>query len=313
MFPGQGSQRPGMGQAWRDHPAWALVEELSSATGRDLAELLLKAGPDELRLTRNAQLATYALSLVILASVRRGPLGAGAGLPESALVSAVAGHSLGEYTALVASGAIGPIEGARLVQARGEAMQAASSHQPGTMAAVIGLGLDDTLAACNEVSGAWVANDNAPGQVVIAGTPDGVGQAARSATRRGAKRAIPLQVGGAFHSPLMSPAQDRLDQAIGEADLGHSTVPLVANVDATPHTSGFASLLSAQLCSRVRWRESLTALSALGGRLFVELGPGTELCGMVRRTLPDAVRANVGTPDDLEILAGVLEALPQAP
>jgi [acyl-carrier-protein] S-malonyltransferase len=304
-FPGQGSQRAGMGTPWRDHGSWSVIERLSDVVGRDVAQLLLDAEPEELRATRNAQLATYALSLVVLDAVRRGPLAGFA----SDRIAAVAGHSLGEYTALVAAGAIDAEGGARLVYARGEAMQTAADANPGTMAAVLGLDLAEVAAACAEGDHAWVANDNTPGQVVVAGTAWGLERAGRAALRRGAKRVIPLQVGGAFHSPLMAPAQALLDEALAEVEFGPGSRPVVANVDARPHSAGFGPLLSAQLCSRVRWRESLLTLAGMGGRLFVELGPGTELSGMVRRTLPDTSRVNVASPDDLDELGRAVTAL----
>ncbi len=179
VFPGQGSQRPGMGIPWRDHPSWQLVNQLSEVVSRDLADLLLDASPETLRATRNAQLATYTLSLVALDAARKVRLGDGT-LAEH--LAAVAGHSLGEYTALVAAGALSASEGAMLVQARGEAMQSAAEANPGTMAAVIGLELQGVADACQEVEGAWVANDNSPGQVVIAGIT-GKGWRARAPLR----------------------------------------------------------------------------------------------------------------------------------
>ncbi len=305
IFPGQGSQRPGMGAPWQGHPSWAVVDELSQATGRDISHLLVEADAEVLRATRNAQLATFALSLVALDAARRGPLAA---LAPGRLVAA-AGHSLGEYSALVAAGALEASAGARLVQARGEAMQAAADANPGTMIAVLGLGVPEVDEACQETDEAWVANDNTPAQVVVAGTHVGTEEAGAAALRRGAKRVIALQVGGAFHSPLMRPAQAPLDVALTRTALSPSRCPVVANVDARPHTGGFGALLSAQLCSQVRWRESLGALAALGASLFVELGPGTELSGMVRRALPDASRANVAGPADLDTLAAAVDAL----
>jgi len=305
IFPGQGSQRPGMGIPWRDHPSWQLVDQLSGVVSRDLADLLLDASPETLRATRNAQLATYTLSLVALDAARNGPLGDGT-LPEE--LAAVAGHSLGEYTALVAAGALSASEGATLVQARGEAMQSAAEANPGTMAAVIGLELEGVAEACREVEGAWVANDNSPGQVVIAGTLQGVEGASAASLKGGAKRVIPLQVGGAFHTPLMQPAQAPLDAALAAAEFAPASWPVVANVDANAHTDDYRSLLSAQLCSQVRWRASLLALAGMGAKLFVELGPGTELSGMVRRTVPDAARLNVAGPEDLEALASAISS-----
>jgi [acyl-carrier-protein] S-malonyltransferase len=279
-----------MGAPWRDHPSWAVVEQISAATGRDLAALLVDADAEALKATRNAQLAAFGLSMVILHAARA------AGLSGE---GAAAGHSLGEYSALVAAGAVSLDEGARLVAARGEAMQAAADAEPGTMAAVLGLEPDALAKACADVDGAWVANDNASGQVVIAGTAAGVAAAGEAATALGAKRVIALAVGGAFHSPLMAPAQEQLDAALAAATFGPSSIPVAANVDAAAHTDGWLPLLSAQLVSPVRWRESLLTLAGLGADRFLELGPGTEMSGMVRRTVEGASRANAATPDDL--------------
>ena len=292
------------------HPSWELVVSLGEALGVDVARLLVGAGPEELRATANAQLATYTLSAMILDAVRRDLSAASL---EAAQLTATAGHSLGEYTALHAAGALEAIEGARLVRARGEAMQAAAKAQPGTMAAVIGLGLEEVASACANSSSAWVANDNAPGQVVLAGSAPGVEQAGQAALGLGAKRVIGLQVGGAFHSPFMAAAQGPLDEALASARLAASKCPVVANVDARAHFAGFAAPLSAQLCSRVRWRESLLTLEEMGAQMFVELGPGTELTGMVRRTLGNASRANVATPADIEALGKALEASQRGP
>ena len=285
-----------MGVPWHDHPAWAMVEAVSDAAGRDVGALLIDADAETLKATRNAQLAAFALSLVVFEAVR--PL-----LPG---FDAVAGHSLGEYTALVAAGALRPDGGASLVAARGEAMQAAADASPGTMAAVLGLGSDEVASACAEVEGAWPANDNAPGQVVVAGTPGGVEAAGHAAVGLGAKRVMPLQVGGAFHSPLMAPAQEHLDRALDAAEFAPSQVDVVANVDASVHREGWPELLSRQLVSPVRWRESLLTLSDLGVTQWLELGPGSELSGMVKRTVPESVRANVGAPGDLDRLESFL-------
>ncbi len=307
VFPGQGAQRPGMGRAWQGTASWPVVDRLSEVTGRDIARLLLDADADELKATGNAQLATFTLSLVILDAVIPDaaiPGGGGEGRP-----GAVAGHSLGEYSALVAAGVLGPWEGARLVAARGAAMASAAAASLGTMAAVLGLGPDEVAEACAGVDGAWVANDNAPGQIVIAGTIEGVDQAAARARERGAKRVIPLAVGGAFHTPLMLPAQEALDAALATAAFHDGAVACVANVDAEAHRGAgeWRGLLSSQLTSPVRWRQSLTRLSELGVTTFVELGPGTELSAMVKRTVAGATRANVATPDDLPGLAAVLK------
>jgi [acyl-carrier-protein] S-malonyltransferase len=291
-----------MGAPWTNHPAWAVVDRISEATGRDVAALLTEADAETLKATRNAQVAAFALSLVILYAARSSGL-------EYVPVAAVAGHSLGEYTALVAADAIPADAGARLVAARGDAMQAAADAAPGTMAAVLGLDPELVRRACEGVDGAWPANANAPGQVVIAGTPEGVERAGEAAKELGAKRVMPLAVGGAFHSPLMAPAQARLDSALYEAHFHDATVDLVANVDAAPYRTGFADLLSRQLVSPVRWRESLETLSRAGVTHFLELGPGTELSGMVKRTVEASTRANVATPDDLDKLMPFLEAV----
>ena len=292
-LPRTGLAAPRHGRPWRGHPSWAVVDRLSEATGRDIAYLLLEADAEGLRATRNAQLATYALSLVVLDAARRGPLAAsGRG------ASAAAGHSLGEYTALVAAGALEADPGARLVQARGEAMQAAADANPGTMAAVLGLELPEVASRLPGHGG------RVGGQRQHAG-PGGRGRDARrdgdrpgqAALGRGAKRVVALQVGGAFHSPLMAPAQGPLDAAVGATAFGPAHLPGGGQRRRPGRTpTGSPHCLSAQLCSQVRWRESLVALAALGTRLFVELGPGTELSGMVRRTLPDAARANVAGP-----------------
>jgi len=310
LFPGQGSQRPHMGEPWTDHPAWALVERVSAAAGRDVAALLTEADAETLRATRNAQLATFCASVVALQAARTSGV-------EYLPVAAVAGHSLGEYTALVAAGAATLEAAAELVARRGEAMQVAAEANPGTMAAVLGLDAEQVARACEGVEGAWPANDNAPGQVVIAGTPEGVAAAGEAAKALGAKRVLPLPVGGAFHSPLMAPAQALLDEALAATALGAADVDVVANVDASAHRDGFAGLLSRQLASPVRWRESLLALRAVGVTHYLELGPGAELSGMVKRTVADSVRMNVSAPSDLDRLQDFLEsarrASPSAP
>jgi [acyl-carrier-protein] S-malonyltransferase len=188
-------------------------------------------------------------------------------------------------------------------------MQAAADASPGTMAAVLGLDPETVAKAC-AAEGAWVANDNAPGQIVIAGTPAGVEGASHRARELGAKRVLPLPVGGAFHSPLMAPAQGGLDAALAVAGFEAPAVPVVANVDAREHrdATSWPHLLSEQLCRPVHWRESLVAMDGMGVTTFVELGPGTELSGMVKRTLDGAIRASVATPEDLSHLGERLDA-----
>jgi [acyl-carrier-protein] S-malonyltransferase len=304
-FPGQGSQRPGMGQPWVDHESWELVAEASDVASRDIARLLLDADADELRQTRNAQLTTFVLSLVVLDAVER--LGVAPG--------AAAGHSLGEYTALTATGAFSFADGVRVVTARGEAMQEAAEDNPGTMAAVLGLDDDDADATCRRADGeVWVANFNAPGQIVIAGSATAVAAASVIAKELGAKKVMPLPVGGAFHTPFMAPARDDLRKAIAAATLRAPDVPVVANVDARPNTDPeeWASLLSAQLVSPVRWRQTVQRLADDGITKFVELGPGSVLTGMAKRIVPGLTFTSVSTPDDLDRLLGVLAGAPAA-
>lgn len=292
-FPGQGSQRPGAGDPWRTSPSWEVVEAASDAARRDIGHLLLEAGADELKATDNAQLSTYVISLVVLDAVRRLGL-------EAAYV---AGHSLGEYTALTAAGVLSLADGVRLVAERGDAMRAATQATEGTMAAVLGADDDAVEQACARARQArhdvWVANFNAPGQVVIAGSPAGVDHASALAKELGAKRAMPVAVSGAFHTPYMAPAQARLDAAIAAARFGATAeVPVAANVDGEVHGDGEAwpRLLSAQLCAPVRWSQVLRTLSARGVRTFVELGPGTVLSGLAKRGT-EGTSAAAATPD----------------
>jgi [acyl-carrier-protein] S-malonyltransferase len=294
-FPGQGSQQPGMGRPWLDHESWELVGDASEAAERDIAHLLLDADADELRATRNAQLATFVLSSVVLDAVER--LGI-----EPALL---AGHSLGEYTALTAAGAVSFEDGVHLVVERGEAMQLAADGRPGTMAAILGLDDEQADIACKRTNGdVWVANCNAPGQVVIAGSPEAIEAAGRVARELGAKRVMPLQVSGAFHTPFMSPARDRLLKAIGDCDWRPAIPPVIANVDALPHGDGaeWPALLDAQLTSPVRWRQTLLRLVDDGATILAELGPGTVLTGLAKRIATEARTVAVSTPDGLDSL-----------
>lgn len=298
-FPGQGSQRPGMGRPWVDHESWELVGEASMVAERDIGRLLLDADADELKDTRNAQLTTFVASLMVVDAVER------LGIEPQFC----AGHSLGEYTALTASGALDLEEGVRLVCERAEAMHDAGHDHPGTMAAILGLDDDLVEVACNLADhDVWVANFNAPGQVVIAGSGEGVTTAGAKAKELGAKKVMPLPVSGAFHTPFMAPARDRLRKAIAEANPRDTDVPIVSNVDALPHNQGaeWASLLSAQLSSPVRWRQVLTTLSREGVGEYVELGPGGVLTGMAKRTIDGARTLSVATPDDLDRLLGFL-------
>ena len=300
-FPGQGSQRPGMGRPWQGHESWELIEEASDVAGRDVAALLLDADAEELRDTRNAQLTTFVSSLMVLDAVER------LGIEPSFC----AGHSLGEYTALVATGALSFDDGVRLVVERADAMHEAGLAAPGTMAAVLGLDDDDVEIACRRAdSDVWVANFNAPGQIVIAGSPEGVTKASEIAKELGAKRVMPLQVSGAFHTPFMTAARDRLRVAITAASPRDTEVPVVSNVDALLHATGdeWSSLLSAQLSNPVRWKHCLLTLAAEGVTGFVELGPGGVLTGMAKRTVENSRTISVATPDELDKLIEWVDA-----
>jgi [acyl-carrier-protein] S-malonyltransferase len=284
-----------MGHAWIEHPSWEVASEASEIAGRDLTSLLLEAPMEELTRTANAQLATFVMSLVVLDAVERLGL----------FPAACAGHSLGEYTALVASGALSLSDGTSLVIDRGESMQAAADERPGTMAALIGIGDDDAEAACQRAEDeVWVANYNAPGQVVIAGTTGGVASAGDRAKELGCRKVLPIPVSGAFHTQLMLPARARLRQTLEAVEFHSPEVPVVANVDARVHTdpAEWPGLLSAQLCSPVRWRQSLEALGGRGATVIAELGPGGVLTGMVRRTVPDVRGVAVALPADLDKL-----------
>jgi len=294
-FPGQGSQRPGMGLPWRDHESWELIDEANDIAGRDVGALLCVADADELKDTRNAQLTTFVSSLMVLDAVER------LGIEPSFC----AGHSLGEYTALTATGALGFDDGIRLVCERGAAMHEAGLARPGTMAAVLGLDDDQVEVACRRAdSEVWIANFNAPGQVVIAGSPDGVTAATAHAKELGAKKVMPLQVAGAFHTPFMTAARDRLRAALAAADPRDTDVPVISNVDALAHDQAgdWSSLLSAQLSSPVRWKHSLLTLADAGVTDFAELGPGAVLTGMAKRTVADSRTISVSTPEDLDKL-----------
>jgi [acyl-carrier-protein] S-malonyltransferase len=304
-FPGQGSQRAGMGLSWVDHPSWEVVDEATSLAGRDVAHLLTTADEDELRRTSNAQLATFVISLVALDAIER------VGLAPTVC----AGHSLGEYSALTASGAMTFEDGVRLVSERGEAMHDAAEENPGTMAAILGLKDDLAEQACSGKEGVWIANYNAEGQVVIAGTAAGVEEASASARELGAKKVTALNVAGAFHTPLMAPAAARLRKALSSTRFLLPEVPVVANIDARAHRGAgeWRSLLAGQLCSPVRWRQSLQTLGSLGTTCVVEVGPGGVLAALTKRALKGVQTLAVAEPDDIDKLVQELAGSDHVP
>ncbi len=300
VFPGQGSQLPQMGSSFATAPAWTLVEEASAASGRDVSHLLLSADATELVETRNAQLGTFVHSMLVLAALRA----------DGVEPDAVAGHSLGELSALCAAGVLAFPDAVRLVAARGDAMQECTTRRRGTMAAVLGLDDDAVDEVCQRVDDVWVANANAPGQVVIAGDPAAVERAGSDAKDAGAKRVVPLDVSGAFHTPFMAPAGDALADAIAASTFHDATVPVVANVDASIHTAAtdWPGLLGRQLTSPVRWAASVQTLLDEGATAFVEVGPGAVLTGTIKRIDRSAERHSAMTPGEVRAVAAAVRA-----
>ena len=301
VFPGQGAQRPGMGRPWTFHPSWEIVDDASAVCGQDVAHLLLDATAEELAETRNAQLATFIFSLLVLDAVER------LGIEPTG----VAGHSLGEYTALAASGILGFEESIHLVSERGAAMQSAAEDRRGVMAVVTGCDADTVDIACRLADGdVWLANYNSSEETVIGGGPDSVALAGAIAVGMGARKVTPVGTAGAFHTPHMEAARGHLRKALSSLTFHDSDIPVVANVDARSHDAGaeWPRLLSAQLCNPVRWQQSILRLGGLAERsaeterLFVELGPGESLAIMIRRTIPTASALTVAVPADLDRL-----------
>jgi [acyl-carrier-protein] S-malonyltransferase len=298
IFPGQGSQAVGMGRALAESSAVArhLFEEVDEALGQHLARLMAEGPIEELTLTENAQPAIMANALATLRT-------AGIGIDKADFV---AGHSLGEYTALAAAGAFDAATTARLLKLRGKAMQEAVPVGQGAMAALLGASLDlarqvAEAAAQGEIC--TVANDNDPSQVVISGHRGAVERALEIAKEKGAKRAVLLPVSAPFHSPLMEPAARAMAQALADADIKAPAVPLYANVTAAPvdDRDEIRRLLVEQVTGMVRWRESVAAMAAAGVTHFVEFG-GKVLSPMVKRIAPDARTTSVVTMDDIDAL-----------
>lgn len=305
LFPGQGSQRLGMRAALAAHPAARDVfDAVDDALERPLSRLMDDGPEDELTLTRNAQPALMAVSI---AAVRA--LEAELGRPLAAVTDVVAGHSLGEYTALTAAWTFDVATAARLLDLRGAAMQAAVPVGDGAMAALMGLDVPRVAALLATLDGVVdIANDNADGQVVVSGERAAVEAAVEAARAAGARRATVLSVSAPFHCRLMRPAAERMAQALGEVRLATPTVPVVANVTAEPLTEvdAIRAALIDQVCGRVRWRETMAALTADGVDRVVEAGAGKVLAGLAKRGVRGAAVLNLETADDVARVAAAL-------
>lgn len=298
VFPGQGSQAAGMGRDLQAGYAVArdTFQEADEALGFSLSRLCFEGPEEELRQTHNAQPAIMATSIACLRAALVEDL-----LPPG--VGFVAGHSLGEYTALVAAGALDFGQGVRLVRERGRLMQQAGEQVPSGMAAVLGLE-DGALEQVCQEAGVQVANLNCPGQVVISGPQDKLSLAMEMARNKGAKQVVPLNVSGAFHSAVMRPAEEGLASYLEDIPIRDPAIPVVSNVTARPvQDAGCVKVaLVQQLCSPVRWHPSVEWMVAQGVTTFVEFGPGRVLSGLIRRINRQARVASVGDVDSLEKL-----------
>jgi [acyl-carrier-protein] S-malonyltransferase len=291
VFPGQGSQRPQMAQPWLDHPAAALWATADQVLQRDVSRLGVAADADELREPSNCQVALFVHHAVLWS----------AWTDAGGTAAVTAGHSLGEYNALVAAGVLDFAHALRLVDARARATQAAAQRNPGGMVACLG-GDEAAIIGLCAATGVHLANDNAAGQVVVAGTEEALGQFMERAAAERA-RPIRLEVGAAYHSPLMAPAVAGLDAAIATTTFADAQIPVVANVDGEVHTAAaeWPELLRAQLLAPVRWRDTVSGFRELGIEEVVELGASPVLSGLVKRTDPTLRRRHVGGPDDLVV------------
>ena len=286
-----------MGAPWQDDPAWKLLEQAERALGEPLRSLVLDAPAEQLARTRDAQLAVLCTSLVAFEAVR----------PLVDDIVAFAGHSLGQITALIASGALDLEDGVRFAARRAELTQRAADEQPGRMAALLGATVEQAAEACASAADAcWIANDNAPGQVVIAGTPEGLETATARAKEIGVRRATILNVGGAFHTPLMASAAAGIASALGDVHFSAPSAPVVANHDATAYgeddpaalNDGWRRRCSEHVTVPVRWRASMETLATLGATAFIEVGHGSMIAALAKRGAPDVTVRNFAVPAD---------------
>jgi [acyl-carrier-protein] S-malonyltransferase len=302
VFPGQGSQAPGMGRDLADaFPiARETFQEVDEALKQSLSRLMFEGPAEELTLTANAQPALMAVSVAVVRVLAKE-----GGFDLSRQVALVAGHSLGEYSALTAAGSFDLATAARLLRTRGEAMQAAVPPGEGAMAALLGAEADQAAAICAEAAGGEVlevANDNGGGQVVVSGATAAVTRAVEVAKAAGVKRAMLLPVSAPFHCAMMAPAAAVMRDALGKAAMAHPAVPVVANVTAAPVSDPDAirDLLVRQVTGTVRWRECVAAMVAAGCTRFAEVGAGKVLTGLMKRNAPEASALALNTPADIE-------------
>lgn len=305
VFPGQGAQTIGMGRALAEaYPAAkAVFDEVDAALGENLSALIWEGDIAELTLTANAQPALMATSIAALRALEA----EGFGLEQA---SFVAGHSLGEYSALCAAGSLTLSDTARLLRIRGQAMQEAVPVGVGAMAALLGLNFEAATAVALEAAQGEVcqaANDNDPAQVVVSGHAGAVGRALDIARAKGAKRAILLPVSAPFHCALMKPAEERLAPELRAAASHDPRMPVVANVDAEPKRTAAAAIeaLIRQVSSPVRWENVIQRLASEGVTRYVEVGPGKVLSGLVKKIVPGAIILNVEGPGDLAAIEGL--------
>ncbi|GAB5463567.1 ACP S-malonyltransferase [Hoeflea alexandrii] len=308
-FPGQGSQTVGMGKdlAAAFPEARAVFDEVDAALGEKLSSVIFEGPEDRLTLTANAQPALMAVSMALIRVLEA------RGLDLAKTASYVAGHSLGEYSALCAAGMFSISDTARLLRIRGNAMQAAVPAGEGAMAAIIGLENTDVEAACTEgrAHGAvQIANDNGGGQLVISGLKPAVEAAAAAATAKGAKRALMLPVSAPFHSSLMQPAADAMREALAGVAKSAPVVPVIANVRAAPVSDPdeIAGLLVEQVTGQVRWRETVAWFAANGVDTLAEIGAGKVLTGLARRIDRSVTGLNVAGPDDIDPFLAAMNA-----
>jgi len=298
VFPGQGSQYAGMGRdvAEKFPVARRVFDAIDAALGFSISRLCFEGPDDQLKLTQNTQPAILAVSSAIHAVLEE---------QSAARRDLVAGHSLGEYSAIVSDGGLTPPEAAKIVHLRGKFMQEAVPVGTGAMAALIGPSVEDARAICEEAAQGEivsVANINAPGQIVIAGTNAAVDRAIDVAKKRGVRRALPLPVSAPFHCELMKPAEEKLKPVLDEANFKDLWVSLISNVDASPIGTAHAvrNALVRQVASPVRWVESVQKMVAMGVRRFVEVGPGNVLTGLIKRIDPSVELINVSDVPSIE-------------